>query len=261
MPGELFAGRFRSELERGLSCLGLEAVGPFVPALVTLAELVVEWNERAGLVAAADAVEMAGKHFLDSLLCLLSSGWQSGGEVVDVGSGAGFPGMVLAVVEPGRRVSLVEAHGRKCAFLRHAAATLGVAVTVVQERAEEYGRCPDGPGRERFHIGLARAVAPLGLSCELVLPLIATGGSYVAQVGPGQGRALERHLAAFQDPSHPEPAWRTLGADLTDLLRTCLPGGAGERWLARFTKTGAGPGGYPRRPAASRRKPLWVPGG
>ncbi len=253
------SGTFESELEAGLGLLGLGSLTRHIPTFARLASLVLEWNERAGLTTVVTPVDMARKHFLDSLLCLLSTGWSTAGDVVDVGSGAGFPGMVLAVVEPGRKYSLVEAHGRKCEFLRYAAAELGLGVNVVQARAEDFGRAPDGHGRGVFMVGLARAVAPLALSCELVLPLIRRGGSYIAQVGPAQGQALERYLASSREAGADLPAWRTLGAELAELRRMSLPGDVGERWIACFRKTSTGQSGFPRRAAVFQRRPLWVP--
>jgi 16S rRNA (guanine527-N7)-methyltransferase len=256
-----FAGQFWAGLEAGLEHLGLVEFAGHSAKFVEMAEMVLEWNERAGLTTLIDPADMAHKHFLDSLLCLRSAGWPGASDVVDVGSGAGFPGIVLAIVEPARRFLLVESHGRKCEFLRHAATRLGLNVTVAQVRAEEFGRAPDGPGRSRFGVGLARAVAPLALSCEWVLPLVSIGGSYIAQVGPAQGQALERYVAGDRRGHVSGTAWRVLGADLAELKRLALPRDAGERWLVRFHKTARGEAGFPRRPAAARKSPLWVPEG
>ncbi|MDP2871273.1 MAG: 16S rRNA (guanine(527)-N(7))-methyltransferase RsmG [Bacillota bacterium] len=260
MSGGAFAETFRSELTKGLWQLGLGAVAPRIDLLSEYANMVLEWNDRAGLTTIVDPAQMAAKHFLDSLLCLRSPAWASSRLVVDVGSGAGFPGLVLALAEPERRYTLVEANAKRCAFLRLAAGALCANVEVVQDRAEEYARLRGGAGRERFDAGLARAVAPLGVSCELVLPLIRVGGSFVAQVGPSQGRALESYASAAALPDAARPAWSVLGAALDDLRRLELPGAAGERWLARFLKHHPAPGRYPRRPAAAQRNPLWVPG-
>ncbi len=158
-------------------------------------------------------------------------------EAVDVGSGAGFPGLVLAVCREGIRFTLLEASAKKAEFLRLAAGELGVTADVVHVRAEDYGQL-DAPGRERFDVGLARAAAKLAVSCEYVLPLVRPGGVYLAQLGPGDGAALER-LAAGTDSERAlrqGPPWREAWWDVggADCLRSSLgPGPAVCRTVSK----------------------------
>jgi 16S rRNA (guanine527-N7)-methyltransferase len=253
-----FARHFEDALIEGAAELGIAWVSDWLPKFLALADEILAWNERAGLTTITDPAEMARKHFLDSLTCLLSPAWKSPASAVDVGSGAGFPGLVLAVAAPECRFVLVESSARRAAFLRHASGVLGIEVALVQQRAEEYGRARGGEGRGRFQLGFSRAAAKLAVSLEYVLPLLARDGSFVAQLGPADGEALAGSGGPAKARS---PAWETLGGRLTDLRHLNLPAGAGARWLAQFVKYRETPPGYPRRAGIPSRRPLPIPGG
>lgn len=218
-----------------------------------LAWLVVTHNRAAGLTRITAPEEMAAKHFLDSLSPLIYDVWRSEAEVVDVGSGAGFPGLALAVALPTVSMTMVEASHRRVAFLRAASAHLGVRTRVVHRRAEDYGGERAGEGRERHDTGLARAAAPFPVSCEFVIPLLRIGGSFIAQLGPAAGERLEE--LARQDPREQAP-WAVLGAELEDIRRVDLPEGQGRRFVARFVKRRPSPRRFPRRAGVPERNPL-----
>jgi len=216
-----------------------------------LAHLVLLHNREAGLTAITDADEMAAKHFIDSLSPLLLPGWPNACSAVDVGSGAGFPGLVLAMAKPSIRFVLVEANAKKARFLEQACRHLGVEAEVLHVRAEDYGQ---GDGRERFDVGLARAAAALPVSLEYVLPLVRVGGGFVAQVGPDDGRKLE-HL--FEEiPDKRETPWAALGGALGGVARADLPSELGVRYVAWFAKRSSTPARYPRRAGLPSRAPL-----
>lgn len=250
-----FRDRFAAAFASGARGLNLEAQLEHLPQFLVLAEEVLARNAKAGLTRLVRPEEMAVKHFLDSLSCLLSPCWGAPDKAVDVGSGAGFPGLVLAVAAPECSFVLVEASRKKAAFLRHAAARLGVQVEVVEARAEGYARAP--AARERFGLGLSRAAAKLPATLEYVIPLLSCGGRFIAQLGPGDGLALEDYAGRPESGDvDGTPAWEVLGARLAALTRVSLPAGTGERWLTCFCKVRPTPDAFPRRAGVPTRRPL-----
>jgi 16S rRNA (guanine527-N7)-methyltransferase len=254
---------FGAEFEAALAgCFGAAAwAQPYakewvalMPRWRALAELVIAWNVRAGLTTITTPAGMAAKHFLDSLSLLVLPEVAGRHAVVDVGTGGGFPGLVVGIALPSARLTLIEASRKKAEFLRLAAGVLGVCAEVRHERAEDYGR---REGRERFDLGLARAAASLPVSCELVLPLVAPGGSYVAQIGPEDGDRLQALVDGGRGNDSGQP-WAQLGASLREIRRLDLPAGAGSRSLAVFAKTGRTPAKYPRKPGQPAKSPLTI---
>jgi 16S rRNA (guanine527-N7)-methyltransferase len=202
------------------------------------------WNEKFNLTAITDLEGIQVKHFLDSLsvLAALPLGPL---RVIDVGTGAGFPGLPLKIVRPELTLTLVEATGKKVTFLQAMVAQLGLGgVTVVKARAEEIGQDP--AHRERYDWVLARAVAEMPVLLEYTLPLARVGGHVLAQ--KGESAPAEAQLAA--------PAARRLGGQLRDTLPIQLPGLPEPRYLVIYAKTAATPRQYPRRPGVPSKTPL-----
>ena len=157
------------------------------------------------------------------------------GEAVDVGSGGGSPGIPLALAL-GLPTTLLEATGTKCRFLERAVAALGAPCTVVHARSEEYGR---GEGRDRFPLALARALAPPAVAVELVLPLVAPGGSAILWTGAGLDTAAVARTAGL------------LGGSLAAVHEP-----DDGRRLVVLDKRGPTPERFPRRPGIARTRPL-----
>ena len=179
-----------------------------------------------GLTSIRDRSEAARVH-VDESLAALEVVRRYGGPIVDVGSGGGAPGIPLAAALPDRQVTLLEANGRKCAFLREMALEFP-NVTVVQGRAEEQQT-------DRFGVAVAKALAPPPVAAEWCLPLVAPGGAAILYVGPtAQAEQVARVaelLAAELEPDSP-------------------PG------LLVLRKLGPTPPGFPRRPGVARKRPL-----
>jgi 16S rRNA (guanine527-N7)-methyltransferase len=208
-------------------------------------EELIQWNTRQNLTAVVDPIEICLKHFLDSLTLVPRLGAFSGGRMVDVGTGAGFPGLPVRIVCPALRLTLVEATGRKAAFCRHVVEGLGLRqVTVLHARAEEIGRHPDH--RQAYDVAVARAVATLPVLLEYLLPLVRVGGRVLAQKG-------EHGPAEAQQSSK---ALELLGARLLRLHAIELPGVAEPRYIVEIEKAAATPEVYPRRPGAAAKRPL-----
>ena len=168
----------RPELERGLRALGLDAA--LSTPLLDYVALLARWNATYNLTAVRDPREMVGKHLLDSLAmhAFVDDIAAAGGSLADLGTGAGLPGIPLAIAKPGLRVVLVESNGKKVRFMREAVRKLGLAnVEVVESRIEAY----DAPGR--FDAITARALATLPLIVALGGHLLRPGGVLLAMKG------------------------------------------------------------------------------
>lgn len=205
----------------------------------------IAWNEKFNLTAIRDREGIRVKHFLDSLTCLRAFPALQNHKVIDIGTGAGFPGIPLKLYCPGIHLTLVESIGKKATFCRHMAETLELKnVDVLALRAEEMGRLP--AHREQYDLALARAVAPLPVLAEYLLPLLKRGGKMLAQKG-------ETAPAECQQAEH---AIQMLGGRLEKLIPVTLPGVTGERYLVLVEKIAATPPAYPRPTGVPQKKPL-----
>ena len=161
-------------LRDGLTTLGLPTGG--IPALIRYADLLVEKNKVMNLTAITEPADIAELHFLDSAALLTLADWK-GKTVADIGTGAGFPGLPLRIVDPSIRLTLLDAQNKRVEFLKEVCGELGLAdVECVHARAEEFA----ADHREGFDLVTSRAVAALPLLCELCLPLVKVGGYFAA---------------------------------------------------------------------------------
>ena len=205
-------------------------------------KLVKKKNEVMNLTAVTDDEEAARRHFLDALALLRLAEFPQGASVVDVGSGAGFPGVPLKLARPDLRLCLLDSLGKRVTFLREALAEMGVEAECVHARAEEFALLP--ARRDGYDLAVSRAVARLNVLTELCLPLVKPGGAFLAMKTADAGEELREA----------ERAIRTLGGELED-LREYEEGGA-RRAVAVIRKRRATPKGYPRRYAQIVKKPL-----
>lgn len=205
----------------------------------------IAWNQRINLTAIRDPEQMLSKHFLDSLSVLKATGCLNGQRVADVGTGAGFPGLVLKIACPAMRLTLVESVGKKANFCRHIVETLALEnVEVLTARAEEIGQ-QEGH-REAYDWAVARAVARLPILAEYLLPLVRLEGHMLAQKGETAPREAQEAARALQ----------ILGGKLEKIEPVELPGIAETRHLVVIRKVAATPARYPRRPGMPAKKPL-----
>jgi len=204
-----------------------------------------DWNQKFNLTAIRDVDGIRAKHFLDSMSCSLAWREQAPRRLVDVGTGAGFPGIVLKILYPGMKLTLVESVGKKANFCNHIIQTLGMdGVEVLAARAEDVGQNPKH--REKYDWAVARAVANLPVLAEYLLPLVKVGGGMLAQ--KGESGPAEAHAA--------ENALKLLGGRMRQLIPVELPGVAEERYLVFVDKSAATPPAYPRKVGLAARKPL-----
>ncbi|NIM95198.1 MAG: 16S rRNA (guanine(527)-N(7))-methyltransferase RsmG [Anaerolineales bacterium] len=228
---------------RGL--LGVDLGPRQLDAFATYLIELIEWNRRFNLTAITDPEGIEVRHFLDSLTCTLAMDLQEGIRVVDVGTGAGFPGIPIKIMSPQIRLTLVEATRKKAEFCQHVIDTLSLdSVEVVHARAEKVGQDPQF--RHQFDWALARAVAPLPVLVEYLLPLLRIGGKALAQ--KGETAPLEAQEA--------EEALGILGGHVDRLIPIELPGVAETRYLVIINKIAATPAKYPRRAGMPEKRPL-----
>jgi 16S rRNA (guanine527-N7)-methyltransferase len=233
--------RWRQRLETVASRCSVEQA-----ATVKLAELLVLVRDdpRAATSARAPA-EAVDVHVADSLSALpLLDRVATSGRVADIGSGAGFPGLPIAIARAGLQVDLIESGRRKCEFIEAAARALDMDnVAVVNARAEEWAR---KEGREGYDVALARAVAPLATLAEYAAPLLAMGGALIAWKG-------ERDAQEEQEGAS---AAGTLGLRPASVERVRPYPGSRSHHLHLYEKVRVTPPEYPRRAGAARKHPL-----
>jgi 16S rRNA (guanine527-N7)-methyltransferase len=218
--------------------------GRQVTALLTYEKKLLEWNQKFNLTAIRDAESIRTKHFLDSFSCVLA--WKSSppDQLIDVGTGAGFPGIPLKILYPNLKLTLVESVGKKAMFCQHIVDVLGLEhVDVIHARAEDLGH--DAQHRETYDWAVARAVANLNVLSEYLLPLVKIGGAMLAQ--KGESGPAEAQSA--------EEAMEFLGGKLKQLIPVHLPSVAEDRYLVVVEKAAATPPKYPRKPGIPMKQP------
>lgn len=221
----------------GLSAAQLDSFERYARELLS-------WNRHTNLTTIVEPREIAVRHMLDSLALALLWSPEGPASLVDIGSGAGFPGLPLKIVWPATRVLLVESVGKKAEFLRHVAAELGLdGVEVSDRRAEDIGR--DGHYRESFAFATGRAVAALPVLAEYCLPLVQVGGLFAAPRGVNVAAELASAQAALE----------TLGGGATELREVRLPG-IEARTIVVVRKLRSTDQRYPRRVGVPGKRPL-----
>jgi 16S rRNA (guanine527-N7)-methyltransferase len=236
------------QLAAGARRLGLALTEAQLALFQTYYEELVAWNRRVNLTTIIGYQEVQTVHFLDSLTCLLAfPGWKDAQQVraIDIGAGGGFPGLPLKIVWPALQLSLLEATGKKAAFLEHLIGRLSLKdVTVIHGRAEELAH--EEGQREAYDLVLARAVAEMATLAELTLPFCLVGGRVVAPKGEDVGEEVEAAGRAIT----------LLGGRLRQVMPVVLSPFLGPRTLVVLEKVAPAPAKYPRRPGLPAKRPL-----
>lgn len=223
---------------------GLEINREITDRLNAYGNLLLEWNEKINLTAITEPEEILYKHFYDSLLFLKNAEIPQGGTVIDVGTGAGFPGVVLKTARPDIKITLLDGLNKRITFLTELCGSLGLdGVTALHSRAEEAAQSAEH--REKYDVVCARAVAAMPVLLEYCLPFAKIGGAFTAMKGPSAEEELK--LCAKAIP--------LLGGGKPNIICETLPNND-SRTFVTFKKISHTPPKYPRNPAKIRKQPL-----
>ncbi len=232
------------DLSTHARAFGVELDAAQLDAFETYYRELVAWNARINLTAITARDDVDLKHFLDALSLAPMLAARAHDSLIDIGSGAGLPGIPLKIIFPALRVTLLEATGKKVAFLNHLIQTLGVRdAAAIHARAEEVAHQP--AQREKYSVAAARAVAELATLVEYALPFVRVGGIFIAQKG----------VAVEDEVRGATRAVRELGGRVREIAPVELPG-LEPRHLIVIEKIAATPARYPRRAGVPEKKPL-----
>lgn len=206
------------------------------------ADLLVEWNEKINLTAITDPEGIAIKHFLDSVLPLSMFDIPENASVIDVGTGAGFPGIPMKIMREDISLTLMDSLNKRVSFLSEVCDSIGICADCTHERAEDSG---SGEKREKFDIATARAVARLSVLAEYCLPFVKVGGAFVALKGADCAEEIKSAYTAI----------KTLGGKTEKVIEYTLPTGD-KRTLVIIRKIAPTPKAYPRPKGKMNKKPL-----
>ncbi len=210
-------------------------------ALEAYARLLVEWNEKMNLTGITDPEGIAVKHYLDSILPLSFINVPRGTNLIDVGTGAGFPGLPMKIYRPDIELTLLDSLNKRINFLNAVCGEAGIDAKCVHARAEEGGRNPEF--REKYGVAVARAVASMPVLSEYCLPYVKVGGIFAALKGPNEN--YKEGLNAI----------KTLGGELAEVKEYALPNGD-KRTLIVVKKVKSTPPKYPRNGGQISKKVL-----
>ncbi len=207
-------------------------------------ELLAEWNEKMNLTAITDENGVALKHFADSLTLLNYVDIEQNSRVADVGTGAGFPGVVLKIARPDIKLTLIDSLNKRLVFLGEVCSQLGIEAELIHSRAEDGAR--DEKLRESYDFVVSRAVARMNVLCEYCLPYVKVGGAFCAMKGAQANEEFKEALNAVN----------TLGGRFENKFFFELPQDGGERAIAVVRKIKNTPQKYPRQSGKIKAKAL-----
>ena len=236
---------FKEELAKAAAEYGINLSATQMEQYNRYFELLVEWNEKINLTAITEPKEVAIKHMIDSITAYDENLFKDGTTVIDVGTGAGFPGLPLKIFCPEIKLTLMDSLNKRIKFLQTVVEELGLKdVECVHARAEEGAR--NKKYRESFDIAVSRAVARLPILCEYCLPFVKKGGHFIALKG------MQYHDEADEAAK----AIKVMGGSKTEIRPVKLPELDDKRAVITITKTMPTPKAYPRKAGTSTKNPI-----
>ncbi len=236
---------FKEELAKAAAEYGINLSSTQMEQYNRYFELLVEWNEKINLTAITEPKEVAIKHMIDSITAYDENLFKDGTTVIDVGTGAGFPGLPLKIFCPEIKLTLMDSLNKRIKFLQTVVEELGLKeVECVHARAEEGAR--NKKYRESFDIAVSRAVARLPILCEYCLPFVKKGGHFIALKG------MQYHDEAEEAAK----AIKVMGGSRTEIRPVKLPELDDKRAVITITKTMPTPKAYPRKAGTPTKNPI-----
>ncbi len=207
------------------------------------AELLVDWNKKMNLTAITESSEIATKHFIDSIAVLKYADIKENASIIDIGTGAGFPGIPIKIMRSDINLTLLDSLNKRLLFLKEVCARLNINAELIHSRAEESSLKPEY--REKFDVAASRAVANLPALCEYCIPYVKVGGIFIAMKGSD----------ADSEIKSAENAVKLLGGYIERVERFTLPDRS-ERTIITIRKKNSSPQKYPRRSTKINKSPL-----
>jgi 16S rRNA (guanine527-N7)-methyltransferase len=236
---------FKEELAKAAAEYGISLSDTQMEQYNRYFELLVEWNEKINLTAITEPKEVAIKHMIDSITAYDENLFKDGTTVIDVGTGAGFPGLPLKIFCPEIKLTLMDSLNKRIKFLQTVVEELGLKdVECVHARAEEGARNKNY--RESFDIAVSRAVARLPILCEYCLPFVKKGGHFIALKGMQYNDEADEATKAI----------KVMGGSKTEIRPVKLPELDDKRAVITITKTMPTPKAYPRKAGTPTKNPI-----
>ena len=236
---------FVDELKIAATEYGLNLTEDQISAFNKYYELLYEWNKKINLTAITEPKDVAIKHMVDSLSCFKADLFKENTSLIDVGTGAGFPGLPLKIFYPSLKLTLLDSLNKRVKFLQLVVDELGLKdVEVIHARSEEAAR--NKIYREKFDLATARAVARLPIICEYCLPFVKDGGTFIAL----KGRQYE------EEATQAQKAIKILGGEIADIMPVKLPEIDDKRAVIYIKKIKSTPKTYPRKAGTPERNPI-----
>ncbi|TAH64157.1 MAG: 16S rRNA (guanine(527)-N(7))-methyltransferase RsmG [Gottschalkiaceae bacterium] len=230
---------------QGLKELGIEVSMPVIDKLLIFKDIMLEWNEKINLTSITDERDIYVKHFLDSATCLSTGYIKSGMRVIDVGTGAGFPGIPVKIIKNDIKITFLDSLNKRINYLKEVVQKLELDDTVlIHGRAEETGN--NKSHRESYDVVLSRAVASMNILCEYCLPFVKVGGVFLCQKGPNVEEELKEA----------EKAINVLGGKLIEIRKYKLPFSDIIHNVIIIEKEVHTPTKYPRKPGKPSVNPI-----
>lgn len=238
----------QQQFVQNVNKLGIHLSGRQLEQFEEYYSMLIEWNEKMNLTGITERDAVYEKHFFDSLTLVRVVPFDSQGSLADIGSGAGFPSIPLAIVYPHLKVTIIDALAKRIRFLEAVTLKLGLTgVVSLHGRAEDVGRLREH--RDQYDVVTARAVARLAVLNEFCLPFVRTGGVFIAMKGTDVSLELDESRYSVHK----------LNGRIQDVKRLTLPSEGAERHLIICTKKSPTPAAYPRKSGIPLKSPLLKP--
>jgi 16S rRNA (guanine527-N7)-methyltransferase len=235
----------REMLIEGAGLYNIELSDEKINKFISYMDLVKEWNEKINLTAITENADFINKHFVDSISIFKSGVFKPGKKMIDVGTGAGFPGIPIKIIEPDIHVMLLDSLNKRINFLNTVIESLDLkGIKTEHGRAEEFAHKDNF--REKYDIATARAVAGLNVLCELCMPYVKVGGYFIAMKGP----------SVYEEIENSRNAVGTLGGKIVDIIETKNLQEETHHKLIIVEKIKHTEGKFPRKYAQIEKKPI-----